>query len=76
MLEFAYPLAFLALPLPLIVWKLLPPHRDRVSSLRVPFFSSIVEAAGVEARSGAVVMRRRILQPYRNCLPDTSAAGK
>ena len=28
MLEFAYPLALLALPLPLLVWLLLPPHRE------------------------------------------------
>ena len=62
MLEFAYPLAFLLLPLPLLVWKFMPPHRDRVSALRVPFFDAIVRATGLEARAGAVVMRRRVLQ--------------
>ena len=62
MLEFAYPLAFLALPLPLLVWWLMPPQRERVSALRVPFFEQIAEAAGSEARAGAVVMRRRWLQ--------------
>ncbi len=62
MLEFAYPLAFLALPLPFLVWKFMPPHRERVSALRVPFFDSIVDAAGLEAREGAVVMRRRWVQ--------------
>jgi Ca-activated chloride channel family protein len=61
-LEFAYPLAFLLLPLPLLVWKLMPPHRERVSALRVPFFDAIVEATGLESRAGAVVMRRRVLQ--------------
>jgi Ca-activated chloride channel family protein len=61
-LEFAYPLAFLALPLPLIAWWLLPPRRERVSALRVPFFSQVVSAAGTEAREGAVVMRRNRLQ--------------
>jgi Ca-activated chloride channel family protein len=61
-LEFAYPLAFLALPLPLLVWWLMPPQRERVSALRVPFFEQIAEAAGSEARAGAVVMRRRWLQ--------------
>jgi Ca-activated chloride channel family protein len=61
-LEFAYPLALLALPLPLLAWWLLPPHRQKVSALRVPFFEMVVSAAGTEARSGAVVMRRRIFQ--------------
>jgi len=61
-LEFAYPLAFLALPLPLLVWWLVPPQRERVSALRVPFFEQIAAAAGSEARAGAVVMRRRWLQ--------------
>lgn len=62
MLEFAYLWAFALLPLPLLVWKFSPPHRERVSALRVPFFNSIVEAAGLEARSGSVIMRRGTLQ--------------
>lgn len=68
MLEFAYPWAFVLLPLPLLVWKFAPPHRERVSALRVPFFDSIVKAAGLEARSGAVVMRRRTLQAVAGVL--------
>ena len=62
MLEFAYPLAFLLLPLPLLVWKLLPPRRVRSSALRVPFFREVVAAAGLEARAGAIVIARRWLQ--------------
>ena len=62
MLEFAYPLALLALPLPLLAWWLLPPQRERVSALRVPFFEKIAAAAGSEARAGAVILRRRWLQ--------------
>ena len=68
MLEFAYPLAFWALPLPLLVWWLMPPQRERVSALRVPFFEQIAEAAGSEARAGAVVMRRRWLQLFAAAL--------
>ena len=64
MLEFAYPLALLAIPLPLLAWWLLPPQRERVSALRVPFFEQITAAAGSEARAGAVVMRRRWLQMF------------
>ena len=62
MLELAHPLALAALPAPLLVWWLLPPHRERVSALRVPFFGEIVAATGAEAQSGAVVMRRRLIQ--------------
>jgi len=61
-LEFAYPWAFLALPLPVLVWWLLPPYRHRVRALRVPFFEMLVRAAGSESRDGAVVMRRRFTQ--------------
>jgi Ca-activated chloride channel family protein len=61
-LELAHPWLLLLLPLPGLSWWLLPPHRQRVSSLRVPFFDALVEVAGAEARSGAVVIRRRVLQ--------------
>jgi Ca-activated chloride channel family protein len=61
-LEFAHPLALLAIPLPLLAWWLLPPQRERVSALRVPFFAQIAAAAGSEARAGAVILRRRWLQ--------------
>jgi Ca-activated chloride channel family protein len=61
-LEFACPWALLAIPLPLLVWWLMPPQRERVSALRVPFFAQIAAAAGSEAHAGAVVMRRRWLQ--------------
>jgi Ca-activated chloride channel family protein len=61
-LEFAYPLALLMIPLPLLAWWLLPPQRERVSALRVPFFAQIAAAAGSEARAGAVILRRRWLQ--------------
>jgi Ca-activated chloride channel family protein len=63
-LEFAYPLAFWALPLPILVWWLLPPYRETASAVRVPFFDRIVETAGADARPGAVVMRRRGLQMF------------
>ena len=62
MIELAQPWLLLLLPLPLLSWWLLPPHRQRVSALRVPFFEALVEVSGVEARSGAVVLRRRALQ--------------
>jgi Ca-activated chloride channel family protein len=42
----------------------MPPQRERVSALRVPFFEQIAAAAGSEARAGAVIMRRRRLQVF------------
>lgn len=62
MLEFAHPWAFLLLPAPLLAHWLLPPHRERVSALRVPFFQDLIRAADTEARSGAVVLSRRVFQ--------------
>lgn len=62
MLEFAFAWAILALPLPLLLWWGLPPHRERASALRVPFFAEIVAASGVEPGTGAVVRRRRRTQ--------------
>lgn len=56
------PWALLLLPLPLLVWRLLAPHRQTVPALRVPFFRRLVEAAGSEARAGAVVLPHRRLQ--------------
>jgi len=61
-LEFAFPWAFVLLPAPLLVYWLLPPHRERVSALRVPFFQDLISAADTEARSGAVVLRKKFFQ--------------
>ena len=61
MLELAYPWFLLALPLPLLVRWLVPAYRKRARALRVPFFEDIVEALGLEARSGAVISRRRLV---------------
>lgn len=62
MFELAHPWVLAGLPLPLLAWWLLPPQRERVSALRIPFFEQIAAAAGSEARVGAVVMRRRWVQ--------------
>jgi Ca-activated chloride channel family protein len=62
MLEFAWSWAFLLLPLPLIAWWLLPPHREREASVQVPFFARLAAATGQTPQPGAVVLRRRALQ--------------
>ncbi|MBR9840836.1 MAG: VWA domain-containing protein [Rhodobacteraceae bacterium] len=58
MIQLAAPWLLLLLPLPLLVWKLLPPHREQEDALRFPFFRRIAEAAGAEPRVGAVVLSR------------------
>lgn len=62
MLSLGFPWALLALPLPWLVWRYAPPHRDRVAAIRIPFFRQITEAAGLEAREGAVVLARSRFQ--------------
>jgi Ca-activated chloride channel family protein len=61
-LELAYPWALALLPLPWLVRKFVPPYREQVAALRIPFFAEIVEAAGLEAKSGSVILRRKKLQ--------------
>lgn len=58
MLSFAFPWAFLVLPLPFLVWKLAPAHREQAQALRVPFFRSLAEAAGEKPAQGAVIRKR------------------
>lgn len=62
MIEFAWPWAFLALPLPLLAWALLPPFREQRASVQIPFFAKVAEATGQTPQKGAVVVRRLALQ--------------
>ncbi|MEL7449235.1 MAG: VWA domain-containing protein [Pseudomonadota bacterium] len=75
MLDFAHPWAALALPLPLLAWWLAPPHRETVSALRVPFFDSLVAAAGAKANPGAVVVRRGWIQRVASLLVWAALVG-
>jgi Ca-activated chloride channel homolog len=62
MLEFEWPWALLLIPLPLLVWLLVPPYCDQQTSVHVPFFERIAEATGQTPQPGAVVLRRRAIQ--------------
>ncbi|WP_148862864.1 VWA domain-containing protein [Marinobacter fonticola] len=62
MISLGQPWALALLPLPLLVWWLLPPYRERVPALRFPFFRRVVEAAGATTGPGAIVRVRRRLQ--------------
>ncbi len=61
-LELGWPLALLALPLPILVWLLLPAHRERFESVRIPFFEQVAAATGLAPRRGSAVLRRTLLQ--------------
>ena len=62
MISLGLPWALLLLPLPFLVWRLVPPHREPVPALRFPFFHRIVRTAGAEPGPGAVVLTRSRLQ--------------
>jgi Ca-activated chloride channel family protein len=62
MYQLELPWLLLVLPLPLIVWLLLPPRRETSASVRIPFFDQISEAAGVTPSEGSVVAHRSWMQ--------------
>ena len=62
MFELSYPYMLLLLPAPLLVWRFLPPYRERETSVRVPFLEGLASATGVEPRKGGLVLRRNLLQ--------------
>lgn len=57
MLTLAYPWLLALLPLPLIVWWLVPPYREHRQGLRVPFVPRLARLTGQEPTPGAVVLR-------------------
>ncbi len=57
-LTFEFPWALLALPIPYLVYRFVPPHRDRTSAVRVPFFRSLVELSEADPERGAVIRDR------------------
>ena len=62
MLSFAAPYVLLLLPLPWLIWRFLPPYRDRVRAIRIPFFRRVTDAARVEPQEGAVILTRTRIQ--------------
>lgn len=68
MLEFDLPLAFLLLPLPLLVYWLSPEFRDRGEALRAPFFRRMVVLTGRDPQTGAVVLTKNFWQKLINLL--------
>ena len=67
MLEFEYIWMFLLIPLPIVVWFVLPAYKDRHESIRIPFFDEISTAAKIKPSEGAVILKlnwvQKILAP-------------
>jgi Ca-activated chloride channel family protein len=53
--QLEYPYLLVLLPLPLLVWWLLPPYREETTSVRLPFFREVARASGLSPSRGAVV---------------------
>lgn len=68
----------LLLPLPLLVWWLLPPYRERMAAVRFPYFEKIAEAAEQKPGPGSVVLRtnwfQKLLAPLAWVLIMTAMA--
>ena len=62
MLHFAHPWLFALLPLPLLVWRLLPPYRQSRAALRVPDLPRLSRLTGQEPGPGAAVAQRTVPQ--------------
>ncbi|SLN37614.1 von Willebrand factor type A domain protein [Pseudoruegeria aquimaris] len=59
MIELLFPWALIALPLPWFWRRFMPPHREQVPAIRVPFFGDLAEAAGAKVGEGSVVLQHR-----------------
>ena len=58
MYELELPWLLFLLPLPLLVWWLLPPRRETSASIRLPFFMDVTRAAGIEPDEGSVIGKK------------------
>jgi Ca-activated chloride channel family protein len=58
MYQFDFPWLLAIIPVPILVWTLLPAHREASASVRLPFFDQVARAAGIRPTSGSVVARR------------------
>jgi Ca-activated chloride channel family protein len=60
--QLEYPWLLAVLPLPILVWLLMPAYRERSQALRIAFFTDVARVAGLKPAPGAVVLRTNWLQ--------------
>ena len=67
MYRFEYPWLLALLPLPLLIYWLLPPYKEEQDSLRLTFFQYISSTLGITPEPGAVIPKtnwaQKILAP-------------
>jgi len=59
--EFGFPYAFVLLPLPILLYYLLPPKRQQKTFMAVPFFNNFIKETGIKARSGVSVSKKKTI---------------
>ncbi|OAI84460.1 vWA domain-containing protein [Agrobacterium pusense] len=62
MYQLDLPWFLVLLPVPLLVWWILPARRETSASIRLPFFDNVAEAAGVNPSEGSVIPKRGRVQ--------------
>ena len=62
MYQLEYPWLMVLLPIPVLIWWLLPPYREETASVRLAFFAEVADAAGMTPAPGALVPRTNVLQ--------------
>ena len=61
-LQFELPLAFLLLPLPILIFWISPEFRDQAEAVRVPFFKHIVKLSKRKPTSGDLLLAKTWIQ--------------
>lgn len=62
MYQLDYPWLLALLPVPILVWRLLPPYREETASVRLAFFAEVAHAAGVKPAAGALTPQTNLAQ--------------
>ncbi|HEY7296859.1 MAG TPA: VWA domain-containing protein [Xanthobacteraceae bacterium] len=62
MYQLDYPWLLALLPVPILIWWLLPPYREETASVRLAFFADVAQAAGITPAPGALIPRTNWLQ--------------
>ena len=62
MIHLTYPWLLIALPIPFFIWRFLKPYKTQSTSVRIPFFARLVDAAGARPEAGAEILKKNSIQ--------------